>query len=106
MSVNFYTGKPNIVKVSTNGKCGPLNNYTKCPNNECCSSAGICNDTVGKCHMKLFGQRTGDWLSKYDGTSTNTNKKVVETFDNSTCSTNKYTILGIVLICIFIAKTL
>lgn len=56
-------------------KCGPLNNYKKCPSNQCCSSYGYCDDSPMSCHMKEYGKFTGDWLGRYDGEKVKHNKK-------------------------------
>jgi len=62
-----------IYNISTDGLCGPCNNYKVCPTNHCCTSNGDCvqkdtKDASNKCHMKVFGVNTGDWLGNYDGT--------------------------------------
>ena len=35
--------------VSTDGKCGPKNNNTICPDNKCCSKYGYCGETDAHC---------------------------------------------------------
>jgi len=37
------------IKMSKDGKCGPKNNNTICPNNKCCSKYGYCGTTSTYC---------------------------------------------------------
>ena len=35
--------------LSTNGKCGPGNGNTQCPDGQCCSTTGVCGTTASEC---------------------------------------------------------
>ena len=47
------------LEISTDGKCGPNNNNTQCPPDQCCSSYGFCGKpSVDTCYS---------YFSKYHG---------------------------------------
>jgi hypothetical protein len=86
ITVGTYDGipvfPPNIqTTVSTNGKCGPLNNNTSCPGAQCCNSAGLCGGSSEKksdyCNATISG------ISKRAGA-------VSQTITGSYVPTNKY----------------
>ena len=54
MSYCYYTAQGEVkcnnnitenFAVSTNGKCGPTNDYNTCPTGQCCSDYGFCGGT-------------------------------------------------------------
>ena len=56
--------------VSTNGRCGPFQGYTRCPGTQCCSSYGWCGgergEYSGHCYDRNRGSIGRD-KGKYDG---------------------------------------
>ena len=63
------------LKVSTNGRCGPDYNNTRCTGTSCCSSSGWCGGEQGKrsdwCNINKKGIKSG----KYDGRSNSAPKE-------------------------------
>ena len=65
--------------ISTDGRCGPSNGHKRCPDNQCCSSNGVCGGTRRKrnsrsewCSKYVSGKGNNRWVggqSSYDGFS-------------------------------------
>ena len=56
--------------ISTNGRCGPSFNDTRCPGKQCCSLSHWCAGTQGTPSAWCFKDGKGQELGKYDGRTT------------------------------------
>jgi hypothetical protein len=63
--------KPPTRVVSTNGKCGPMNNETVCPGKQYCALSGPVSGQDGKCGTATMAPtwKSGYWGGAYDGKS-------------------------------------
>lgn len=57
------------LKVSTNGRCGPSHNNTRCTGTSCCSSSSWCGGEQGKRSAWCNNNQKGIASGKYDGGS-------------------------------------
>jgi len=82
------TQPTNEGKISTDGKCGPNNGNTICPNNECCSKYGYCGTSDAHCGtcQANYGRcdASGSNTTKTTKTTKTTSKKSSATGSVST----------------------
>jgi len=81
-------------KVSTDGRCGPNNNNTVCPNNQCCSKYGYCgteDDHCVKYCVPGYGQCKGTNTTQKTTTKTTTTKATTTKSTTTKATTTKST---------------